>query len=573
MFFLEQTYLACLRQQNKLRQYVLQNTLWLNIRIALIASIIVSIAIPITWLQAQEANENDNIYNDEDYYYENTNDTSQRGSSSNAQANTSSKSIAPPPPEIPEFDGTATVESNPYSTDNTYTNNNVSIIPQNSYSSGGYTNPTTYSNEVPLVTESSPSPEAESLKAQEQPIAKTKAAKPHSSSTPPSALPHALPEQEDLPKMRLKSIPLPNEFSGKPPVPGTLGVLEVGDAPAHYTVNEGDTLFDICDQLLSEPGYWPKLWALNPEIRNPHYIWPGMVLRFYPGNDSLPPFLEIQDDIHLTPVAVEQDYIVEDLLVADLPKEEEEIVRYLPSSFHFTEWDQITHLSGDQFEAEDPRVVKSMTARLPFFMYQSPPDPLGRVMGIFHATDATIQEGIIRHSQSMQIGQTYSVIRRGRIIYHPKKIAHRIGYLYHNVGVIKTTQKKAKQNNIAFTSKALWTTILPGDIIVELKTSQYRLPFTNRNSGQDSDATVVALEKDSSIASAGQFIVLDNTSLSMGSSVALYRLRSLANRPSYRQPFRYGTARVLNVSDGGTIAYVVYSDYAVRIGDRSDANF
>lgn len=42
-----------------------------------------------------------------------------------------------------------------------------------------------------------------------------------------------------------------------------------------YVVQEGDTLWDICDALFSDPWYWPSLWAYNPQITNPHWIFPG----------------------------------------------------------------------------------------------------------------------------------------------------------------------------------------------------------------------------------------------------------------------------------------------------------
>lgn len=42
-----------------------------------------------------------------------------------------------------------------------------------------------------------------------------------------------------------------------------------------YVVQEGDTLWDICDMFFNDPWYWPTLWAYNPQITNPHWIFPG----------------------------------------------------------------------------------------------------------------------------------------------------------------------------------------------------------------------------------------------------------------------------------------------------------
>lgn len=50
-------------------------------------------------------------------------------------------------------------------------------------------------------------------------------------------------------------------------------------APATYVVRSGDTLWDICAAGLGSPWLWPQVWSLNPEITNPHWIYPGQVVR------------------------------------------------------------------------------------------------------------------------------------------------------------------------------------------------------------------------------------------------------------------------------------------------------
>lgn len=67
------------------------------------------------------------------------------------------------------------------------------------------------------------------------------------------------------------------------------------DHPDSYTVRRGDTLWDISAKFLSKPWLWPEIWQANPQVRNPHLIYPGDVLNLSFING---PRLQLQPGVH-----------------------------------------------------------------------------------------------------------------------------------------------------------------------------------------------------------------------------------------------------------------------------------
>lgn len=69
---------------------------------------------------------------------------------------------------------------------------------------------------------------------------------------------------------------------------GSSAMLGQGGAmrvPPFHNVRRGDTLWDLSSHYYGNPWNWPKVWSYNPQVSNPHWIYPGDQLRMKRSGD------------------------------------------------------------------------------------------------------------------------------------------------------------------------------------------------------------------------------------------------------------------------------------------------
>ncbi len=70
--------------------------------------------------------------------------------------------------------------------------------------------------------------------------------------------------------------------SGTSPRGDDSDIVHAGAVPELHVVRTGDTLWDICTYYFNDPWQWPKIWSYNAQVTNPHWIYPGDLVRLLP---------------------------------------------------------------------------------------------------------------------------------------------------------------------------------------------------------------------------------------------------------------------------------------------------
>ena len=91
---------------------------------------------------------------------------------------------------------------------------------------------------------------------------------------------------EPAPQPVVEAEPVQPIIAVEPDAPAETVVYEP-EHPQTYIVQEGDTLWDISSVFLRDPWYWPEIWFKNPQVENPHLIYPGDTLAIiYIGGEA-----------------------------------------------------------------------------------------------------------------------------------------------------------------------------------------------------------------------------------------------------------------------------------------------
>ena len=94
------------------------------------------------------------------------------------------------------------------------------------------------------------------------------------------------------------------------------------DHPTSYVVQKGDTLWDIAGRFLGKPWLWPEIWQANPQVENPHLIFPGDVLSlaYLDGEPRVTPVAgpRIEEAVNTIPLSDIEPFLKQFTVVDDV---------------------------------------------------------------------------------------------------------------------------------------------------------------------------------------------------------------------------------------------------------------
>ena len=208
------------------------------------------------------------------------------------------------------------------------------------------------------------------------------------------------------------------------------------DAPTSYVVKKGDTLWDISAIFLNQPWLWPKLWRLNPQIKNPHLIYPGDKLRLVYDEQGQPMLVKGKPEIKWSPKV--RTKLKDQTAISTISLDV--IAPYLRYESFFTEQE---------------------LALLPY------------VLGSEEAYKSSIDGFNFYVKGDLEVGRSYAVYEKGQALYDPAS-EELLGYQVHLVA----TGQALRTGNIG---EKVPSTLYVNDIQQEIHAGDFVVPV---NQGQ-----------------------------------------------------------------------------------------
>lgn len=329
-------------------------------------------------------------------------------------------------------------------------------------------------------------------------------------------------------------------------------VLKADKVKTHQII-KGDTLWELGETYLEQPLLWPKIWKVNPEINNPHLIFPGQVIRL-PELTEKPPAgvaldrkgmpLEKPVDIAL-PAPLEKTTIT--VSGVPLPIRILTEVTAPPSDLPLV----VTDMTASVYD----RGIGTVTFDIP---------DAGRILrtkqGWGHLGAG---ETVLIDAPFAVVGQQYGVYRDMGKVAHPAR-GKSFGHLVADVGIIEVIS--SDPTGLVAVVKRAFTEFASGDLLGVVPDLPLTVIPAQKGRMISVDGTVIALQYLRSIAVADDIVYID---LGRRDGLAPGDRLVVAERDSSAAKRAAAKIMILRVTENSAAALVLKeSQHAIAAGAR-----
>ncbi len=331
------------------------------------------------------------------------------------------------------------------------------------------------------------------------------------------------------------------------------------NAPEVYTVVRGDTLWDISDRFLKEPWRWTEIWSYNPQVYNPHLIYPGDVLALEYVNGK--PTLSLTRNGKTIPHNAGEPRVG-----AASPADGGARVKLAPRVRSESLDDAIPTIAGDSIAhfLVHPRVVDEQTiANAPYVVANSDDRLISSIGSKIYV------RGRMNRDQT-----SYGVFRKHKPLIDPVNGAH-LGYEVTHVSDAKLLSV-GDPSTLGLTSNKMET--IAGDILLAVNADTATHTYTPRMPELRGEARIVSLVNAISQTGRDQVVVLNmgaDSSIKEGDVLAVEtRGKHLVDKKGKRgwehvelPNQRTGVLMVFKTFDKVSYALVMESTRPIKVND------
>ncbi|HEX8824662.1 MAG TPA: LysM peptidoglycan-binding domain-containing protein [Archangium sp.] len=274
--------------------------------------------------------------------------------------------------------------------------------------------------------------------------------------------------------------------SGKVTIPPGQGGRESAPGEVH-SVERGDTLWDLSQKYLGSPWYWPKVWSYNPQIANPHWIYPGNQVRFFAGGEEVPSRVETGAG---PPVAAETG---EEAMGTEVPPSGEDLV-------------QVT--GKITYQPKASRAVMTQG-----FVTARELDEAGRIEGATTGAEMlSFPDNVyvrFKRKADAKLGDRYVVFHTVQAVKHPATNKP-VGFLTEFIGTLRVVA--LGDNYVTAQISDTWDAIARGDLVGPYGEQMVEQVVPRRNEKELQGYVITALVPYLTLTAEHHFLVIDKGS-------------------------------------------------------------